>query len=249
MGANTLSQSTARAPDLKRIGIIVALPAEARCLSQRVPDPGTEITLDRQGRLRVCGIGPERARITAEAAMSAGAQALVSCGMAGGLDPALRAGAVVLADAVIDLGSGDRRETHTLWRGALQTRLPHARVGALLSVATAVTDTAEKVRLYAEQGAVAVDMESAAIAAVATRHDVPFVAVRSIVDAADIALPRAAAGALDPSGNPRPMRLALALLRRPAELPALVRLAACNRLAEAALRAVANALQDHWSLP
>lgn len=206
--------------------------------------------LDQRSALRVCGVGPERARIAAERAMLADTQALISCGLAGGLDPTLQAGSIVLASDVIDAADRERRwTTHARWRETLHTRLADARIGPLVSSTAPISSVADKTRFYAEQGAVAVDMESAAIAAVAAHHGVPFVAVRIIVDPAHMALPRATANALDPSGKPRPASLALALLRHPMEVPALVRLARYNRRAEAALRAIAIALHNQWSPP
>jgi hypothetical protein len=75
--------------------------------------------------------------------------------------------------------------------------------GDLLSVPAALESPAEKRAAAAATGAVAVDMESAAIAAVAERARVPFLALRVVVDGADDALPRGAEQWIDEQGRTR----------------------------------------------
>jgi hypothetical protein len=57
-----------------------------------------------------------------------------------------------------------------------------------------------------------------------------------VADGAGEALPRAAAVGLNPDGSPAPGRVLAALLRRPAELPALLSLARASAAAHASLR-------------
>jgi adenosylhomocysteine nucleosidase len=98
------------------------------------------------------------------------------------------------------------------------------------STATPVVSPAQKARLHKETGAVAVDMESEAVAEVAREKGVRFLAVRAIVDPAERALPRAVkVDGLD----------VLALLARPQDWFGLVRLAYDWRRAKRALRDVA----------
>jgi adenosylhomocysteine nucleosidase len=58
-----------------------------------------------------------------------------------------------------------------------------------------IAAVADKARVFLETGAVAVDMESLGVAAVAAARDLPFIAARVIVDTAADALPRAVAAA------------------------------------------------------
>ena len=76
-----------------------------------------------------------------------------------------------------------------------------ARVGDLLTVPTALESPAAKRAAAAATDAVAVDMESAAIAAVAARARVPFVALRVVVDGLDDALPAGAERWIDERGS------------------------------------------------
>lgn len=215
---------------MKPVGVVVALPGEARCLGDCDP-----VAL----RVVVAGVGATRARQAAERLVEAGVGALVSWGWAGALDSALKAGDVVLPGRIID-GEGGEFRTENNWRERLVARA-HATVsvseGALVQVAAPLTSPQAKRQCARQSGTVAVDMESASVAAVAARARLPFMAVRAIVDSVRLALPEAAIAAID-DGGLRPSRLFAALLRRPGELPALVRLALARRAAGVSLRRV-----------
>jgi hypothetical protein len=88
-------------------------------------------------------------------------------------------------------------------------------------------------------GAVAVDMESAAIAAVAAQAGVPFVALRVIVDGRDDAVPEGAESWIDERGNRR-LASALAAVAKPGEWMALWRLAQRYRVASRVLARLAR---------
>ncbi len=162
--------------------------------------------------------------------------------MAGGLDPALAAGTIFLPDEVIS-SAGATIATARDWRerlaSALATRRPVTR-GRLLTSRTAVGSPAEKAALFRATGAVAVDMESLAIAEVASTHRLPFIAVRVIVDSAADALPQAVTAAADNEGHLQIWRLMGALARTPADLAPLLRLARRYRAANRSLAAVAR---------
>lgn len=231
-----------REPGLTRTGIVVALVREARCLASGGAQAGAGTCL------RCSGIGPRRAAEAAGALIEAGAGALLSCGLAGGLDPALPPGSILIADTVLD-EQGAAWPTDPAWRQSLAARLAQGYAGALVSVTAPVAQPSDKNRLRRARGARAVDMESAAVARVAAHHGVPFAALRVIADPAWAALPRAALCALDGTGRVRAGRLAAALLRRPADTLGLLRLARYNRRAEAGLRALARQLDDRWGPP
>ena len=82
---------------------------------------------------------------------------LVSFGLAGGIADGLSCGDVIDADRVVD------RDGALLWQGA-PVGVPGARVGTLVAVDAVLDDPAERRRLAAATGALAVDMESGAIA-------------------------------------------------------------------------------------
>ena len=92
---------------------------------------------------------------------------------------------------------------------------------------------AEKAALRRATGADAVDLESAA----AARAGIPFAALRAICDPAARDLPHAALVALDARGRIGALHVLAAVLARPAELPALLRLAGDAARARRALLA------------
>jgi adenosylhomocysteine nucleosidase len=111
--------------------------------------------------------------------------------------------------------------------------------GALLTSMNPIAGVAAKAAARRETGAVAVDMESSAVAEVAVASHVPFLAVRVIVDTALDSIPESvtAAGA---SGQVRIARLLTGLARSPGDIMALVRLSRRYGAAIRSLRAVAK---------
>jgi adenosylhomocysteine nucleosidase len=112
----------------------------------------------------------------------------------------------------------------------------------LLSADCVVAEAAAKAALFAGTGACAVDLESGAVARVAARHGLPFAVLRAVCDPAGRTLPPAALVALDAGGAIVPLRVALALLRRPNQLPALLALAHDAAAARRALHARVQAI-------
>ncbi len=228
---------------MKPIGIVSALAAEARTLGPAVPH-GTGLRQLADGALlAVSGIGESAAAAAARRLVLAGATALASFGMAGGLDPTLICGAVLLPEEVA-AGAGPETApsaTSNDWRQRLRAALPASCIaggGRLLTVDRPVGRNA-KVDLWHRSRAAAVDMESAAIAAVAAQADRPFIALRVIVDTAADELPPAVIAA-SAGGRLRTGRLLAGLVRAPGEVTALIRLSARYRIATRVLADVAR---------
>ncbi|RQW45353.1 phosphorylase [Novosphingobium sp. LASN5T] len=135
---------------------------------------------------------------------------ILSSGIAGALDPALKIG-----DAVLD---GDAAVVEKL-----RAILPEAVVGAVAGRDVMTPTVAGKRALRAETGALAVDMESHVAARVAARRGLPFAVVRVISDSADEALPPAAQIGMKPDGSVALGAVLASLARNPAQLPALIR--------------------------
>jgi hypothetical protein len=114
-------------------------------------------------------------------------------------------------------------ETDPAWTNRLLAALPGARLGPVAGSDVMVVDAASKASLHASTGALAVDMESHIAARVAQRHSLPFAVARTISDAADRALPRAAQAGMRPDGSMDVGAVIVQLGRRPWELPALIR--------------------------
>jgi len=149
---------------------------------------------------------------------------VISFGIAGGLDPALKSGDVVVATEVL---SGDTR-----WLAGLtlneqmiaNVALGRRRVvrGGLAGVEHLVAARAGKAALRSETGAAAVDMESHIAAAYAAEAGLPFAALRVISDPATRALPALARTAIKANGDIDLRKVLRGVARNPATLRALV---------------------------
>lgn len=149
---------------------------------------------------------------------------VISFGVAGGLDPTLKSGDIVVATEVM---AGD---TRWLAGSALNEELianatlGRRRVvrGGLAGVEQVVAGIAKKAALWIETGAAAVDMESHIAAAYATEAGVPFAALRVISDPANRALPALARDAIKPNGDIDLRRVLRGVARNPMTLRSLV---------------------------
>jgi adenosylhomocysteine nucleosidase len=149
---------------------------------------------------------------------------VISFGVAGGLDPTLKSGDVVVATEVL---AGDTR-----WLAGLalneemitRVALGRRRVvrGGLAGVEQVVAARAVKAALRSETGAAAVDMESHIAAAYAAEAGLPFAALRVISDPATRALPALARAAIKPNGDIDLRKVLRGLARNPSTLRALV---------------------------
>jgi hopanoid-associated phosphorylase len=196
-------------------------------------------------RLGVVGIGAERAEALAAGLGVAGTGVLISFGLAGGLDPALPPGTLIVAEAVVTL-AGERFAAApaliTALITPLITPLGGATAGTILASPGIVGESAEKARLFAATGAVAVDMESGAVARAAARHGIPFAVLRAIGDPAGRDLPAAAKAAFGAGGGVAVWPLLASLAADPGQIPALIALARETRLAMRGLRDAARRL-------
>jgi len=149
---------------------------------------------------------------------------VISFGVAGGLDPSLRSGDVVVATEVL---AGDAR-----WAAGLSLsddlieKLTSGRRrvvrGSLAGAEEVVMGRSCKAALHSETGAAAVDMESHIAAAYAAEVGLPFAALRVISDPAHRALPALARAAIKPNGRIDVVTVLRGIVRNPATVRALV---------------------------
>ncbi len=174
------------------------------------------------------GVGGNTARLMAllDARVPPACAAVVSFGIAGGLDPALAPGTVVLATGVV--AAQECFPTHPALAARLSERLTAAGVRIVAAdvagVDEAVLSVEGKAELRRVTGAAAVDMESHAAAAFAARHSLPFAVLRVVCDPAGRALPAFVTRALTPNGEPDVGAVLAALVRREVGVSALWRL-------------------------
>ena len=140
-------------------------------------------------------------------------------GTAGAADPALRSGQVLIPAIVLDEATGQR----------LAPTLETDTAGTLCTAAGLVGSPAQKLRLFRELGATAVDMETAAMAEVCDQHGVPWLCVRCVLDAADECLPDWLLRLTHPDGRANLPAAARCMILRPWRTALLLSLAVRTR--------------------
>jgi len=237
---------------LKRLGIVVAMTAEARSLVPKsmllkdglIPISGGTV-------IQLSGVGPRRAGVAGKNLLGHGATALLSWGSAGGLVATLSAGSLVLPSKVIGADQSFYL-TDPAWYERLLDRLKgfvNIHQGSLAESVTALKTPAEKRILFERTGAIAVDMESGAVAKVAQEAGVPFMAVRAIADSADMAIPQSPLKAVDEFGELSLPTLLSGLIRHPAELFDMIRLGWNFRAAQVTLAKVVRLAGTQLLIP
>lgn len=158
------------------------------------------------------GMGTQRAAAgTLEMLATHAPQWVLSVGFSGGLQPELKVGDIVVGNATID---PQRTEIPmTLKMPADPARGLH--VGKLLTVDQVAKSAQSKQQLGQETGALAVDMESSAVAGVCREKKVRFMAVRVISDDVDHTLPDEALTILSDRGAIQVGAAVSALFKRP----------------------------------
>lgn len=234
-------------------GVVVALVSEARALTSQKVQPDHMTPLAEQSALWVSGMGPAAARRAAQNLADAGAAALAVFGVAGALDPRLGNGSLLCPDQILD-ENGHVYTADKSWQARLQQRMSAAHVplhsgGSLLSVRQPLLTTADKSAAHQHHAALAVDMESAAVADVAHERGLPFVVLRAIVDEAGDTIPTALNNSVDAWGRPRTLGLIAAFCLHPSVLAHLPRLYSRMQRATQTLQAAAKATGPSLAWP
>jgi adenosylhomocysteine nucleosidase len=223
------------------IGVICALRREAQLLLGARVDL-TQIThLESQVLVNVCGMGSKRAQRAAHALLEAGCKSLVSFGTAGGLQPGLSVGGLVIPERVID-EDGAQYCIDLDWRERLTQTLKDPEMlqpqQVLISVESPVLSSETKYALGQRTGACAVDMESVAIARIAQEKNIPLLVLRAVSDDYRQSLPAELIPVVDPYGDLQAWTLIKVLLLYPQILGRLPGLYRGTQAAERALTRV-----------
>jgi nucleoside phosphorylase len=185
------------------------------------------------------GIGPTRARRAIKWAIDQLAPKRVwMVGIAGGLDPALPLGYVVIPQRLID-ERGD--EVSIISNDSL---FQPTSTATMLQVDRVILTSQEKARLHQHSGAVAVDMESLAVARACRESNIPMQVVRFISDTAHDSMPPEIVGLVNEEGNPQFLTALKRILKRPRLLTELLAIERSNKVVTAAMTKWARDFRD-----
>jgi adenosylhomocysteine nucleosidase len=168
------------------------------------------------------------------------ARHVVVVGIAGGADPGVKVGDLIIPEVVIDGATGSEHRPVPLGTGSAT---PAAR-GKLHTSDDFIIDPARLADLIG-RGVVALDMETSAVGAVCEREGRPWSVFRVISDMANDHSDSSVLALAHPDGTPNLPAAARHLLTHPRSIPRLLRLGqdatrACRAAAAAAARALAT---------
>ncbi|MEW6544450.1 MAG: hypothetical protein AB1411_12690 [Nitrospirota bacterium] len=193
---------------MKLVGVFAATRWEcdavrrAVVVERRMHVGGTRCLVGRRGNSRLflwrTGVGPVRSgTVSREALAGQPLDLAVSAGFACALAPS-QVGELLIGSEVVSLGAAGASSDQAVpcaapYRAAAvdaaRAAGVAARAGRFVTTPRVVWRAEEKRRVAAETGAVGLDMESAAIGAVAAARGVPFLVVRAASDLVDEDLP------------------------------------------------------------
>lgn len=200
------------------IGIISALSSEGRCLTGKPAPINKPFQINEHAIAIVCGMGEDNARMAAQQLLEKKVTALVSWGTAGALTENTHSGNLILADSVTTK-NGENHSFDTDWNKRVANKLCNTSVkihhGMIAHTEQVLKTPACKTSLQAATHAIAVDMESIAIARIAHEENLPCLAVRAIVDEASQCIPEAIINSTDMFGRPALFSLLSSIISKP----------------------------------
>ncbi len=239
---------------MKKIGIVAALPDEAGCLVSEKITPFEPIQIQDNIYLCLSGMGYNNALKASAELLRINVDALISWGVAGAVNESLHSGDILIAEQI--LAADGQFQCSPEWHERLLIALSSASTAVfnskLYSDDRICASISDKQKLFAKTKADAVDMESAAIAGLAEKMNIDFVAIRAVADEAVTSLPKAVTKHTDEFGQPRLMQFLLSCLFNPGQILSLLILARAYKKALANLKGIANDLKKqefHYNTP
>ena len=225
------------------IGIISALSSEGRCLTGDAIPVNEPVQINEHAIAIICGMGEDNARTAIQTLLKQNVSALVSWGTAGALTENIQSGDLLLADSIV-ASDGNKYSFDTEWNKRIANELCNTSLkiylGMIAHTQQVLATTEDKKKLHGETHALAVDMESLAIAQIANQEKLPCVSIRAIVDEASQCIPEAILRNTDIFGRPALFRLFSSLIRNPGLIAELIRLGSGMKAATTTLNTVAR---------
>lgn len=229
-------------PDLPSVIIIGAIRDELAAVGRGIsPSEHSRANLIRGG------VGPDSASRAVAGLDFASAKFVCSTGFCGGLKDGVEVGDIIVATEILRGDSVEKINVDATLVGKITAALSSAGVrfhaGPLTSVREPVFLREDKRALGISSGAVAVDMESFAIATPAAKAGgcTPFV-LRVVSDSVDDELPSEVSKFLDADGNVRAGKITRFIFKRPTNIARLMELKKRSDTASAALTAAWKAV-------
>lgn len=173
-------------------------------------------------RAIACGGRADVLKRELNGALSHRVRGIISFGICAGLSPDVSPGACIIASEIIT--PDGHLPADGAWAMRMRKLLPDAIYGPVAGVDSVLRSGTEKSVLFARTTALVADMESGIGAEIAQRHNLPFACLRSVADHAASDLPDAAIVALQENGTIDVAAVIGSLIRRPGQIPALIRL-------------------------
>ena len=224
-------------------GIIVALPNEISSLTRKKITKGDCLFINDDTLIACSGAGPENAAKASQLLIDKGAKRLISWGCGAALKANLHPGDLVIPQTLLT----ERHEELTIaspWLNKALDQLSSLNpyTGSLVESSFIVADSEEKKAIYKQTRAIALDMESAAVARMAIQNNLSVLVIRCIADPVSMNLPKAVSYALNNQGDVVLAKLLWFLLTHPNELPGLIKLGLHFNAAKNKLKLVARHL-------
>ncbi len=227
-------------------GIVIALPDEVSSLSSTKIGKGECVFINEKTLIVRSGAGPENAKKAAQSLIDQGAGRLISWGCAAALKTGLQPGDLVIPDT---LHPEEHHQFSQLtitspWFQQVLEQLSALQpfTGSLAESHSIVAKSSDKKLIHKQTRAIALDMESIAVAKTAKANNIDVLVIRCIADPVTLNLPQAVCYALNPQGDIVLIKLLWFLLTHPAELPNLVKLGLNFNAAKNKLKLVAKHL-------
>lgn len=227
-------------------GFVVALPNEINSLAKIKISQRDCAFINQKTLITRSGAGPENAAKAAQLLIDNGAQRLISWGCASALTMSLHPGDLVIPKTLHPEGKNQLSPIRLAspWLQQVISHLselnPH--IGSIAESSSIIAKSSAKKLIYKQTRAIALDMESIAVAKIAHKNHVAILVIRSIADPVTLDLPQAVYYAFNQRGDITIIKLLRFVLTHPTQLPSLIKLGLNFKAAKNKLRLVAKHL-------
>lgn len=224
-------------------GIIIALADEINSLTTYKINKGDCVFINERTLLAFSGAGSENASKACHLLINKGAQRLISWGCAAALNNSLKPGDLVLPRTLV-AENQQQLSINSPWSDYVTEQLSQLKpyTGSLSESFIIVAKSSEKKTIHQQTGAIALDMESIAIAKTAKQYSLPVLVIRAIADPVTMDLSKAISYAFNKQGDIELTKLLSYVLAHPSEIPGLIKLGLHFSAAKNKLKLVANQL-------